>query len=92
MGPIDFFWHLLSFAAPAISVALVVVLGARLLLQRSSDGLGWLAQAGLNAAAGVGVLALGLWWFGVDGKMASYAALAGAVATSQWIGSRAWRH
>jgi hypothetical protein len=92
MGTIDASWHLLSFAAPAIVVALVVALGARLLLPGGVAGRGWLAHAGVNAVAGVGVLALGLWWFGVDGKMASYAALAGVVATSQWICSRAWRH
>jgi hypothetical protein len=37
------------------------------------------------------VLAAGLWWFGHDGKMATYAALAVAVATSQWLAGRAWR-
>jgi hypothetical protein len=40
---------------------------------------------------GVAVLAAGLWFFGRDGKMATYAALVVAVATCEWIGRRAWR-
>jgi hypothetical protein len=37
------------------------------------------------------VLLVGLWWWGVDGKMATYAALVGVVASCQWLFSRAWR-
>jgi hypothetical protein len=36
-------------------------------------------------------LGVGLWFFGRDGKMASYAALLVVAATSQWIGGRGWR-
>jgi hypothetical protein len=39
----------------------------------------------------VAVLASGLWWFGRDGKMATYTALVIAVATCQWLSGRAWR-
>jgi hypothetical protein len=39
----------------------------------------------------VAVLAAGLWHFGVDGKMATYAGLVAAVATAQWLGSRGWK-
>jgi hypothetical protein len=37
------------------------------------------------------VLGAGLWYFGVDGKMATYAGLAVAVASTQWVLCRAWR-
>jgi hypothetical protein len=91
MGPAATFWHLSSFAAPAVAVALALALAARFLLARP-EGRGWVGHAVVNTLAGIFALAAGLWWFGVDGKMATYGALAGAVATSQWICSRAWRH
>jgi hypothetical protein len=37
------------------------------------------------------VLGAGLWYYGVDGKMATYAGLVVAVAGCQWLGSRAWQ-
>jgi hypothetical protein len=36
-------------------------------------------------------LALGLWLTGRDGKMVSYAAMAVACATSQWLMARGWQ-
>jgi hypothetical protein len=91
MAPFDVFSHLLSFAAPALALALIVALAARALLPRQRALLSWWAQLALNAAVGVAVLALGLWHFGVDGKMATYAALVVAVAAAQWIGIAGWR-
>jgi hypothetical protein len=32
-----------------------------------------------------------MWWWGVDGKMATYAALVLVIATCQWLFSGAWR-
>jgi hypothetical protein len=49
------------------------------------------AQFAINFTAGLAVSAAGLWHFGVDGKMATYAALVAAIATTQWIGSRGWK-
>ena len=91
MGPSDIISHLLSFAAPALALALVVLFAARVLLPRQRALLSWWAQLGVNAAVGVTVLALGLWHFGVDGKMATYAALVVAVALAQWVGIAGWR-
>ena len=45
----------------------------------------------LTIAAGLVALGAGLWWFGRDGKMATYAVLVVAVATAQWVVGRAWR-
>lgn len=89
MGPIDLLFHLLSFVAPAFGVALGVAFAARLM------GLGaagrWWKPVALNFGAGVAVLAGGLWFFGNDGKMATYAALVAAVASVQWLAGRGWR-
>ena len=51
----------------------------------------WWLQSAINSIVGVLVLAAGLWHFGVDGKMATYAALVLAVASCQWVTSRGWR-
>jgi CDP-diglyceride synthetase len=91
MGPLDLFFHLLSFVAPAVAVGLGVALAARVLMPRPSPGRSWWGQAALNSIAGVLVLAAGLWHFGVDGKMATYAALVIAVAICQWASNRGWR-
>jgi zinc transporter ZupT len=91
MGPNDLFFHLLSFAAPAFAVALTVALGARLILPRRPDRPAWWLAAALNFVAGVGVLAAGLWYFGVDGKMYTYAGLVLAVASMQWLCGRDWK-
>ena len=91
MGPIDLAIHLLSFAAPAFAVAVVVTLLARLLLPRNPQRPGWLASLALNFIAGVAALGVGLWFFGRDGKMATYAAVVLVVASAQWLSGRAWR-
>ena len=91
MGLLDLLDHLLGFAAPALVVALVVTLGARLVLPPPAGGPGWWARFAINCAAGLAALAAGLWYFGRDGKMASYGLLVLAVAAAQWLTARAWR-
>jgi energy-converting hydrogenase Eha subunit A len=91
MTPLDGFIHLLSFMAPAFAVALLVAFVGGLLLPRQSQSRSWWAQAAINFAAGLVAFGAGLWYFGVDGKMASYAALIFAVASCQWFCARAWR-
>jgi hypothetical protein len=89
MGPLDILLHLLNFAAPALAVALGLALAARLFrLDRS--GRAWWVLAAINFIAGLLVLAAGLWYFGRDGKMATYAALVLVVASVQWLSARAW--
>lgn len=90
MGPVDVLLHLLGFAAPALALAALLVLAGPVLLRRPRR-LAWWVQLALNGAVGIAVLALGLWHFGVDGKMATYAGLVVAVALTQWAGSGAWR-
>ena len=91
MGPLDLTWHLLGFAAPALFVALAITFAARW-FRLAPQPLRWWLQAAINFTAGAAALLAGLWHFGVDGKMATYAALVAAVATSQWLCSRGWKH
>ena len=90
MSPLDWTFHLVGFAAPALFVALAVTFGARL-VGAAPQPLRWWAQVAINFTAGLAVLAAGLWHFGVDGKMATYASLALAVAACQWLCSRGWK-
>ena len=93
MAPFDLFWHLIGFAAPAVAVGFLVALGSRLILRGGAAPLSgtWWKQAALNALVGLAVLAGGLAYWGVDGKMATYAALVLGIAACQWVGARAWR-
>lgn len=90
MGPIDFLVHLTSFLAPALFLGLALPPAARLLLPGRPGGR-FRLQAALVALAAAAVLAGGLWWFGRDGKMATYAAAVLAAASTQWLLVRAWK-
>ena len=92
MGPLDVLIHLLNFAAPALAVALLVASFARFVMAGPLGAVSWWASFAINSIAGLGVSAAGLWHYGVDGKMATYAAVVVAVATSQWLLARAWRN
>jgi hypothetical protein len=87
MGPVDLSLHLLGFVAPALAVALMVALASRVLMPGRTARRSWWVQFAINTIAGAAVLVAGLWFFGVDGKMATYAVLVVAVATAQWLGS-----
>ena len=83
--------HLLNFAAPALAIALALVLASHALLRNKAKAGGWWRPVAINFVVGCGVLLAGLAWSGHDGRMATYAALALACATSQWLWLRAWR-
>lgn len=85
MGPLDLINHLLNFAAPAVFVGTLVALLAPLFMQNRVGALSLYAQAAINSIAGLAVLLLGLWFFGRDGKMASYAAMTFGTALSQGL-------
>jgi len=90
MAFFDLFWHLIGFAAPAVVVGSLLELTARWVLS-SPAVLPWWKQSAINALVGLAVSGAGLWYWGVDGKMATYAAMVVAIATSHWVGARAWR-
>jgi len=91
MGPLDQLIHLTNFLAPALAVALVLAVVGRWFMSKSPSALGIITQAAINFIVGSLALALGLWFFGRDGKMASYAALLVVAASAQWAGGRGWR-
>jgi hypothetical protein len=91
VNAIDLLPHLFSFAAPALAVALVVAAAGRWLLPKGASRPGWWLLFAINFIAGLVVLGVGLWFFGRDGKMLTYAALVVVVAMTQWLSGRAWR-
>lgn len=91
MGPLDLLNHLLNFVAPALWMAVLVTLVARIFIKKVPVAPVLWAQVAINFIVGVVVLGLGLLFFGNDGKMATYAGLALLCATSQWVMLRGWR-
>lgn len=91
MGPLDLLNHLLNFVAPALWIAVLVTLTARIFIRKVPVAPVLWAQVAINFIVGVVVLGLGLLFFGNDGKMVSYAGLVLLCATSQWAMLRGWR-
>ncbi|MGZ5181085.1 MAG: hypothetical protein ACXWC2_11430 [Ramlibacter sp.] len=91
MGPHDLLIHIAGFLAPAAFLALALPSAGWLALPSTRGRMPWWAQAVLVFVASAAVLAAGLWWFGRDGKMATYGATALAAASLQWLAVRAWR-
>ncbi|MEY4363449.1 MAG: hypothetical protein RLZZ24_801 [Pseudomonadota bacterium] len=93
MDALDLALHGLNFVAPAWFLAVgLVVLGRfwpRAALGRVTWPWAW--QVLLLGCMGTAVLVAGLWWFGVDGKMATYAALVLGLALVQSLIARVWR-
>jgi hypothetical protein len=75
-------FHLGNFAAPSAWVALVLVLGLRFLGAGRTRS-AW-QQFAVLWAAGLAVSLLGLWWFGRDGKMVTYAAMVTVMGSVGW--------
>jgi FtsH-binding integral membrane protein len=91
MGFLDATNHLLNFLAPAMAVALLVTLFARFFKSNRPLTQRLIAQAAINFVACSAVLAAGLWFFGRDGKMATYVAMVLVSASVQWVMLGAWR-
>ena len=91
MAPLDLLNHLLNFVAPAFAVGFLSALLGRLTMRKAAGTLSWWLQGAINFIVGVVVLAGGLVYFGRDGRMATYAALVLACATSQWLLAGSWR-
>ena len=91
MGLLDQIYHLMNFLAPALAVGILLALVGPFILGKSAKAPAGIAQAAINCVAGSVALGVGLWFFGRDGKMASYAALLVVAVTSQWVGGRGWR-
>ena len=84
MDLLDAFWHLVNFALPALGVGALGAAAAKLLWRRELASIPWRRLAGWAGTAGVLALLAGLWFFGRDGKMATYALLVLATAVALW--------
>ena len=82
MGPIDAFWHVLNFFAPAVGVGLLTSALAKLLWRRDLKAVSWKRLCAWAIACCAGVLVAGLIITGHDGKMATYATMVAACALS----------
>jgi hypothetical protein len=83
--------HVLNFLAPALWLALLLPLLSRWVFKPKGKRGGFGMQVAVNFVLGLLVLGLGLWFFGRDGKMATYLAMTVTGATSQWVMLRGWR-
>ena len=83
MGPLDLLTHIFNFLAPAVAVGVLVAIVGQIFKRKMPGARVFRAQAAINCVAGALTLGGGLWFFGHDGKMASYAAMVLAIASSQ---------
>ena len=88
----DILLHLLNFVAPAFALAVLLPLLTLVLMGKRGAILAWKGQILVNLVVGLATLFGALWWLGRDGKMTGYAMLVVAVASSQWLLLRGWRH
>ena len=90
MEPLFILDNLLNFMAPALCTGAMVAAFAPVFGMARRAGVSLLWQMAVNALVGVLALAAGLWYFGHDGKMESYAAMVVLIGSAQWaLGKRA---
>ena len=83
--------HLFNFVLPALAVAVMLALGARVLMKKGAGSPGLWAQVAINLVAGVVVLMAGLVVTGRDGRIGTYAVMLVVCGTVQWGVMRGWR-
>ena len=80
--------HLLGFVLPALAMAVFMPWVGRWVMGASSKPIRH--RMWVHALIGIGVLVLGLWLHGQDGKMSTYMVLVLVAATAEWLMQRAW--
>ncbi len=85
MSFFDLIVHFANFLAPALAVGCLLALMAPVLERKWPQARPLRVQAAINCIVAVAVLVFGLWYFGRDGKMATYSAMVIASASSQWL-------
>ena len=91
MGPIELLNQLLNFAAPALVVAMLTASAGTMFAPGTNSLRRYVAQSCLHFGLNLAVLGVGLWAFGHDGKMLTYACMVLLSATCQWLLLRGWR-
>ncbi len=84
MGPIDAFWHLANFFAPALGIGAIASALAKLLWRIELKRVAWWRLCRWTTGVSAGVLIAGLIVFGRDGRMATYAAMVIGCALTLW--------
>lgn len=87
----DLALHVANFFAPGVFLALSISVLSRFLWRKRSLALNWWAGTAIQLIVCCSILVGGLLVFGVDGKMATYAALALGCGLAQWLLIRGWR-
>jgi len=82
--------HLLNFLAPALWMALGMLLLGGLAVPGPCR-MAWPGRLALHVVAGTAVLVAGLVLTGQDGRMLTWAALVLVLATCEWGLRRGWR-
>ena len=85
MNLLDQLLHVLYFGAPAAFLALTLPTCARLFRSSQRKTVSWATQALTIFLTALGVLCVGLWQLGSDGKMTTYAAMVLTAASVQWF-------
>ena len=85
MGPIDAFWHVMNFLAPAPVVAALTAMLAKVLWRRELRSAPWIRLFAWSSVMGMLALGGALSTFGHDGTMAGYGLLILAVALTVWL-------
>ena len=76
--------HAINFLAPALWLALLMPLLARVFMRNEPVAHTLSSQVAINFIVGSGVLIAGLVLFGRDGKMLTYLGLVVMAASTQW--------
>ena len=84
MNPVDAFWHIANFFAPALVVGYLAAGASKLLWRDALGAIGWLRLGAWPSAAMAGVSVLGLVVFEHDGKIVTYGAMVLACAMALW--------
>ena len=84
MGPLDGFWHVISFFYPAVAVGCIAAALAKVVWRAELRKVSWRRLAVAAAAAGALALIAGLVAFGRDGRMVTYGLLCAAAAVALW--------
>ncbi|GAP34866.1 hypothetical protein [Piscinibacter sakaiensis] len=84
MNPLEAFWHLAGFAAPALVLGGLSAAIAKVLWRRALRGQRWAVLAAWGAVPALLAALGGLVLTGRDGRMATYAAMIGACALGLW--------
>ena len=84
MPPVDAFWHIVNFFAPALVTGFLAAGATKLVWRRELLRAGWFGLGAWASAAMAVVSASGLLVFQHDGKVATYVAMVVACAVTLW--------